>query len=302
MDRSRRYQIQHLRPAERRRRWQRWCQLYQTQQVRLVVQQVTDTSTRVQINRKKQFKTTKRRRNSKCMLFFFTSSSQVWLRQPEWSLLQRAVPSHDWWRGGVVHVARLVVLHQIRCHDGTSRWPRASAGDHRPVTGTARPQQSSRRWTSSRPIGWKEVWEQQVSPQWSWNTFLFTSFTRVTGYNKKPSCMMYLNILNKTMVLKSYVIVFLFCVQNKAEHGCLRQFGYIWGFSGQIADTQSDTCFGFSKTGLSVKESQRVFSAACFSGEIMCDPQQRQTNWSISFTLFLFGHKVTLEDGVASLC
>lgn len=31
--------------------------------------------------------------------FSFISSSQVWFRQPEWSLLQRAVPSNDWCGG-----------------------------------------------------------------------------------------------------------------------------------------------------------------------------------------------------------
>lgn len=50
-------------------------------------------------------------------------SLQVWGWESEWTLLQRSVPSHERRRRGVVHVARLVVLHQVRGHDGTSRGP-----------------------------------------------------------------------------------------------------------------------------------------------------------------------------------
>lgn len=88
--------------------------------------------------------------------FSLTSSSQVWFRQPERSLLQWTIPSQDRWWGGVVHMAWLVVLHQICGHDGTSCWPWASPTNHCPAARTTRLQQGSR-WlhrSSSWPIGW----------------------------------------------------------------------------------------------------------------------------------------------------
>lgn len=66
-----------------------------------------------------------------CSLIVLCSSlpSQVWLWKPERPLLRRAVRGHDRWRCGVVHLARLVVLHQICGHDGASWRPQASSGN-----------------------------------------------------------------------------------------------------------------------------------------------------------------------------
>lgn len=166
--------------------------MYQTQQVRLVVQ-------------------------------------QVWFRQLEWSLLQRAVPSNGGWRGGVVHMARLVVLHQIRSHDGTSLWPRTSATGNCAVTGTTQFQKSSSLMCLMTDRLKASLEATRLLTRAEKLTVFYTFDLNCIHFHQN----VYLAFIWMFKIKQCCFNLMSYCIYSvfKIKHGELRQFEYIWGFS-----------------------------------------------------------------------
>lgn len=170
-----------------------------------------------------------------------------------------------------------------------------------PPTSSIHLQSSPRYRDNSTPAKWRAV--SFVLRANRLKSFLNINLIHITEHepvHTVTKMCIYFQIWNKTMWLQSSVILYLFCVQNKAEHG--RTLGNL-GTTEVFQDKQT--------------QSEAAEADSVTSGDFLCGndhwwwfymwPKAKACELighCFSFASILSGHKVTLEDvgGDVSLC